>query len=75
MAEKFSLAELKLLQGLADDPIYPKYQAMTADAEPESNVISQAAVTELVNFLSLAAAGDQKPGVPNYEKQMQMPAK
>jgi hypothetical protein len=74
-AEKFSLDDLKHLQGIYDDPIYQKYQAMNADPKSEINVISQAAVTKLLNMLTLAAAGDQKPGVPNYEKQMQMPAK
>ncbi|GLS45472.1 hypothetical protein GCM10007884_34630 [Methylobacterium brachythecii] len=74
-AEKFSLTELKHLQGIYEDPIYQKYQAMNADPKSEINVISQAAVTKLLNMLTLAAAGDQKPGVPNYDKPMQMPAK
>ncbi|MCE4225722.1 hypothetical protein HCU64_18375 [Methylobacterium sp. C25] len=74
-AEKFSLADLKHLQGIYEDPIYQKYQAINADPKSEINVISQAAVTRLLNMLTLAAAGDQKPNVPNYEKQMQMPSK
>ncbi len=71
-AEKFSLSELKHLQGIYDDPIYQKYQAMNADPKSEINVISQAAVTRLLNMLSMAAASEQKGGMPGQQP-MQMP--
>ena len=63
-AEKFSLDELKHLQGIYDDPAYVKFQAVNADPKSEINLISQAAVTRLLNMLSLAAAGDQQGGMP-----------
>lgn len=69
-AEKLKLDELKRIQGVYDDPIYQKFQSINADPKSEINVISQAAVTRLLNMLTLAATGDQKGGMPGM---MQMP--
>ena len=74
-ADKFSLKDLKHLQGIYDDPVYQKFQAMNADPKSEINILSQATVTRLLNMLTLAAAGDQKGGdqpLPG-QRPMQMP--
>lgn len=69
-ADKFKLDELKRIQGIYDDPVYQKFQAMNADPKSEINIISQAAVTRLLNMLTLAATGGQQGGMPGM---MQMP--
>ena len=77
-AEKFGLEDLKHLQTIYDDKVYQKFQALNADPKSEINIISQAAVTRLLNMLTLAAAGDQQGGMPGEQqmkKQMQMPDK
>jgi len=71
-AEKFSMDELKHLAGIYEDKVYQRFQALNADPKSEINMISQAAVTRLLNMLTLAAAGDQKPVVPGGTP-MQMP--
>ena len=73
-ADKFSLDELKHIQGIYDDPIYQKFQAMNADPKSEINIISQAAVTKLLNMLTLVAASDAKGGMPG-QRPMVMPEK
>ena len=73
-AEKFSLAELKRIQAIYDDPVYQKFQAVNADPKSEINLISQAAVTKLLNMLSLAAAAEQHGGMPG-QRPMVMPDK
>ena len=75
-AERFSLSELRRVQEIYDDKVYQKFQALNADPKSEINVISQAAVTKLLNMLALAAAGEQQGGMPAQQqmnKQMQMP--
>ena len=78
-AEKFSLDELKRVQAIYDDKTYQKFQAVNSDPKSEVNLLSQAAVTKLLNMLSLIAAGEQQGGVPGpggapNQRQMQMPA-
>ncbi|GJE27864.1 hypothetical protein [Methylobacterium organophilum] len=63
-AEKFSLDELKHVLQIYEDKTYQKFQAVNADPKSEVNLISQAAVTKLLNLLTLAAAGDQQGGMP-----------
>ena len=72
-AERFSLDELKRIQGIYADPVYQKFQALNADPKSEINLISQAAVTRLLNMLTLAAAGENKGGLPPNPGTMQMP--
>lgn len=74
-AEKFSLDELKHLQGIYDDPVYAKFQAVNADPKSEINLISQASVTRLLNMLSLVAAGEQQGGGMPGGVPMPAPAK
>lgn len=57
-AEKFTLDELKHIQGIYDDKTYQKFQAINADPASAITLISQNAVTKIVNMLSVAAAGD-----------------
>lgn len=71
-ADKFNLDELKRIQGIYDDPIYQRFQALNADPKSEINIISQAAVTKLLNMLTLAAASDQPGGMPG-QRPMVMP--
>lgn len=78
-AEKFNLDELKRVQGIYDDKTYQKFQAVNSDPKSEVNMMSQAAVTKLLNMLTLIAAGEQQGGVPGpggapNQRQMQMPA-
>lgn len=64
-AEKFSLADLKHIVGIYDDPVYQKFQLNNSDPNSEINVLSQAAVTRLLNLITIAAAGgEQKGGAP-----------
>ncbi len=72
-AEKFSLDEIKHIQGIYDDKVYQKFQAINSDPKSEINLISQAGVTRLLNMLSLAAANDKQGGEQQMNKQMQMP--
>ena len=69
-ADKFSLDEIKRIAGIYDDKVYQKFQTMNADPASTITLISQNAVTKLVNMLSVAAAGDA-PGAPG---QPPMPA-
>ncbi|KQP50420.1 hypothetical protein ASG40_12500 [Methylobacterium sp. Leaf399] len=62
-ADKFTLDEIKHLSGIYDDKIYQKFQAINADPGSTITLISQAAVTKLVNMLTVAAAADA-PGLP-----------
>lgn len=73
-AEKFNLDELKRIQGVYDDPVYQRFQALNADPKSEINIISQAAVTRLLNMLTLAANTDQPGGMPG-QRPMVMPDK
>jgi hypothetical protein len=57
-AEKFSLDELKRIQAIYDDKTYQKFQAMNADPASTITLISQNAVTKILNLLSLVAAND-----------------
>ncbi len=63
-AEKFSLDELKHLSGIYDDKIYQKFQAINSDPASTVTVISQSAVTKLLNMLAIASAGDKPAGAP-----------
>lgn len=60
-ADKFSLDELKHLNGIYDDKVYQKFQAINADPNSTVTGISQNAVAKLINMLSVAAAGDKGP--------------
>ena len=63
-AEKFSLDELKRIQCIYDDKTYQKFQAMNADPASTITLISQNAVTKILNMLSVAAAGDAPGQAP-----------
>jgi hypothetical protein len=60
-AQKFSLDELKHLDGIYADPIYLKFQTMNADPNSGVTAISQNSVTKLLNMLAVAAATDNQP--------------
>ena len=64
-ADKFTTDEIKHIAGIYDDKTYQKFQALNADPASAITLISQNAVTKLVNMLTVAAAGDapgQAPG-------------
>ncbi|WP_027170691.1 hypothetical protein [Methylobacterium sp. 10] len=63
-AEKFNLDELKHLSGIYDDKIYQKFQAINSDPASTVTVISQGAVTKILNMLAIASAGDRPAGAP-----------
>ena len=65
-ADKFSLDELKHLNEIYDDKTYQKFQTLNADPSSTVTAISQNSVTQLINLLTLAAAGDDpsKAGAP-----------
>jgi len=65
--------ELKHLSTIYDDKVYQRFQALNADPKSEINLISQAAVTRLLNMLTLAAASEQNPGQQPGGAPMQMP--
>ncbi|MHC2003482.1 DUF2059 domain-containing protein [Methylobacterium sp. CM6241] len=62
-AEKFNIDELKHLSGIYDDKIYQKFQTINSDPASTVTVISQGAVTKILNMLAIASAGD-KPAAP-----------
>lgn len=57
-ADKFTTDEIKHIAGIYDDKTYQKFQALNADPASAITLISQNAVTKLVNMLTVAAAGD-----------------
>ncbi|GJE41994.1 hypothetical protein [Methylobacterium soli] len=68
-AAKFSLDELKHINGIYDDKTYQKFQAINADPSSTVTTISQNAVTKLLNMLSLAAAQENAGGQPGMPMQ------
>ena len=65
-SEKFSLAELKHLNGVYDDKTYQKFQTINADPSSSVTAISQNSVTKLLNMLAVASAAESgpMPGAP-----------
>lgn len=63
-ADKFTADEIKHIAGIYDDKTYQKFQALNADPSSAITLISQNAVTKLVNMLTVAAAGDAPGQAP-----------